>query len=85
VTGLAADIVGLVGSALFIAGFAYANVVPRLDKRLFNAVNLVGSILLLTSLSVHFNLAATVLESAWGLIALGGLVAAFRKPAETRT
>jgi hypothetical protein len=84
VSGLAADIVGLVGSALFVAGFAYANLASALDKRLFNAVNLVGSILLLTSLSVHFNLAATVLESAWGLIAFAGLVAALRRPGAAR-
>ena len=83
-SGLAADIIGLVGSALFIAGFAYANIVPDLDRRWFNAVNLAGSILLLVSLSVHFNLAAVVLESAWGLIALAGLVAALCRPAAAR-
>ncbi|MFN5820220.1 MAG: CBU_0592 family membrane protein [Novosphingobium sp.] len=35
-----------------------------------------GAILLLVSLSVHFNLAAVVLEVCWGLIALVGLVKA---------
>lgn len=72
----AADIIGIIGSALFIAGFAYANVVPTLNKLLFNAVNLVGAILLIYSLSVHFNLASMVLEIAWGIIALWGLVIA---------
>jgi hypothetical protein len=37
----------------------------------------VGAILLLISLSVHFNLAATVLEVAWGLIALIGFVKSY--------
>ena len=78
-SGFAADLIGLVGSALFLAVFAYANFAPAFDKLWFNAVNLVGSVLLLTSLAVHFNLAATVLETCWGLIAAAGLVAAIRK------
>jgi hypothetical protein len=75
---LAATIIGLIGSATFIAAFAYANVAKAMDKRLFNAMNLVGAILLLTSLSVDFNLPAVILESAWGVIALIGLIAAIR-------
>ena len=78
-----ANIVGLIGSVLFIGAFAYANQAPQLDKLLFNAVNLVGAVLLLTSLWVHFNLAAFVLEAAWAVIALLGLIQALvarRKP-----
>jgi len=77
-TPLLADIIGLAGSALFIAAFAYANWAKAMDKVLFNAANLVGAVLLLTSLSVTFNLAAFVLEAAWGLIAGAGLIAALR-------
>jgi hypothetical protein len=77
-TSLTATIIGLAGSAIFIAAFAYANIAQAMDKRLFNAMNLVGAILLLISLSVDFNLPAMVLESAWGLIALIGLIAAVR-------
>ena len=73
-----ADVIGLVGSALFIGAFAYANWADELNKLLFNALNLAGAILLLVSLSVTFNLAAFVLEAAWGAIALAGLVAALR-------
>ena len=73
-----ANLIGLIGSAIFIAAFAYANAAERLNKLWFNAANLIGAILLLWSLSVHFNLAAFVLEAAWGLIALGGLIAALR-------
>lgn len=77
-----ADIIGLIGSALFIAAFAYANLSPAMDKRLFNAANLLGALLLLCSLWINFNLAAFVLEIAWALIAFAGLVAAIRrKPA----
>ena len=75
---LAATIVGLIGSATFIAAFAYANVSKAMDKRLFNALNLIGAILLLISLSVDFNLPAAILECAWGLIALISLIAAIR-------
>ena len=73
-----ANLIGLIGSAIFIAAFAYANAAKRLNKLWFNAANLIGALLLLWSLSVHFNLAAFVLEAAWGLIALAGLIAALR-------
>lgn len=75
-TPLIADIIGLCGSVIFIGAFGYANVSPSMDKVLFNALNLVGAALLLISLSVHFNLAAVVLEAAWACIALAGLVSA---------
>ena len=75
---LAADIIGLLGSALFITAFAYANVSKVFDKVWFNFANLVGAILLLISLSVNFNLAAFVLEAAWGTIAVIGLGLAVR-------
>ena len=71
-----ANVIGLMGSLLFIVAFAYANSAKRFDKLLFNAVNLLGAVLLLTSLAVHFNLAAFVLEVAWAVIAFVGLVRA---------
>jgi len=76
--GILFDIIGLIGSALFIGAFAYANVAEELNKLLFNALNLVGAILLLVSLWVKFNLAAFVLEAVWAVIALVGLVIALR-------
>ena len=78
-TPLAADVIGLACSALFIAAFAYANVAKELNKVWFNLANLVGAVLLLISLSVTFNLAAFVLEAAWGAIAAIGLIMALRK------
>lgn len=71
-----ANVIGLMGSLLFIVAFAYANQAKQLNKLLFNAVNLLGAVLLLTSLAVHFNLAAFVLEVAWAVIAFVGLVRA---------
>ena len=73
-----ADIVGLVGSAIFIAAFAYANFAKRFDKLWFNLANLVGAALLLGSLWINFNLAAFVLEIAWGVIASLGIATALR-------
>lgn len=75
-SGFAADLVGLIGTALFIAAFLYANITATLDKLWFNAANLTGSLLLLASLSVKFNLAAFVLETAWEVIAAFGLLRA---------
>jgi hypothetical protein len=81
-TSLTADIIGICGSVLFIGAFLYANMAQTLNKRLFNALNLIGAVLLLISLSVNFNLAAVVLEVAWGIIALVGLIRALRKQPE---
>ncbi len=77
-SGTLADAIGICGSILFIGAFLYANRAAVLNKLLFNALNLLGAILLLISLSVHFNLAAVVLEGAWAAIALAGLVSALR-------
>lgn len=81
ISPLAADIIGICGSILFISGFLYANITAAMNKILFNVINLIGAILLLISLSVHFNLAAVVLEVAWAMIAVFGLVTALRAKA----
>ena len=78
-TGDWANVVGLIGSAIFIAAFAYANAAATLDKVLFNIANLIGAALLLASLWVHFNLAAFVLETAWAAIAGWGLLRELRQ------
>ncbi|HOB15055.1 MAG TPA: hypothetical protein PKN09_12490 [Novosphingobium sp.] len=67
-----ATVTGLAGSALFLGAFAYANATENLDKLWFNLLNLIGAVLLLISLWVHFNLAAFVLEVCWGLLAAHG-------------
>jgi hypothetical protein len=76
VNSFTADVIGLIGSALFIGAFLYANVTPELNKVVFNLINLIGAALLLISLSVNFNLAAFVLEVAWAIIAVFGLIRA---------
>jgi len=79
ISPLLADIIGMCGTVLFIAAFAYANIAKELNKLAFNAANLAGAILLLISLSVNFNLAAFVMEAAWGTIAAIGLVSGVLK------
>ncbi len=72
ISPLAADIIGMVGTLLFIGGFAYANARQDFDRLTFNLVNLAGAALLLVSLSVNFNLPAFVLEASWAAIASWG-------------
>lgn len=71
-----ANLVGLVGSALMVVGYAYSNLSRAMNYVWFNALNLVGSVLLILSLSVAFNLASMLLEIVWGLIAALGLLKA---------
>ena len=77
--GTLADIIGLMGSALFIAAFLYSNMTQAMNFVLFNILNLIGAALLIVSLSVHFNLAAMVMEICWAVIASYGLVKALRR------
>lgn len=69
------DAVGLVGVVLLLSGYALtvlrwidATQVPAL------ALNFIGASLILLSLWRDFNLSAAVIEGAWALIALAGLI-----------
>ena len=74
-----ANVIGLIGSALMVIAYAYSNMAKILNFILFNLLNLIGSLLLLYSLTVHFNMASLALEVVWALIALIGLAKALRK------
>ena len=76
-SGTLADIIGLVGSALMVGAYAYSNIAKTLNFLLFNLLNLVGSLMLIASLAVHFNLASMALEIVWAAIALLGLAKAW--------
>ena len=69
------DIAGLFGVATILAGYAVATT-GRLDPKGAPslAVNFVGASLILLSLTQRFNLSAALVEAAWALIALVGLV-----------
>lgn len=73
-----ANIVGLAGSTMMVVAYAYSNMAKTMNFVLFNLLNLVGSLLLIWSLTVHFNLASMALEIVWTLIALLGLAKAIR-------
>jgi hypothetical protein len=74
-----ANVVGLIGSALMVVAYAYSNMAKRLNFVVFNLLNLVGSLLLIWSLTVHFNLASMTLEVVWAAIALLGLGNALKR------
>lgn len=74
-----ANIIGLIGSGLMVGAYAYSNIAQSLNFTLFNLLNLVGALLLIGSLTVHFNLASMALEIVWAMIALIGLAKALRK------
>ena len=74
-----ASVIGLVGSGLMVLAYAYSNMAKALDFALFNLLNLVGALLLIYSLTVHFNVASMALEILWAFIALIGLAKALRK------
>jgi hypothetical protein len=69
------DIAGLVGVALILAGYAAATIGRLHPKGAPSlAINFVGASLILLSLTRTFNLSAAIVEGAWALIALIGLV-----------
>ncbi|MFK4792945.1 hypothetical protein [Sphingobium sp. ZW T5_29] len=74
-----ANIIGLIGSGLMVGAFAYSNMARTLNFVLFNLLNLIGALLLIASLTVHFNMASMALEVVWALIAVVSLWKALRK------
>lgn len=74
-----ANIIGLAGSAMMVVAYAYSNIAKQMNFVFFNLLNVIGSLLLIWSLTVHFNLASMALEIVWTLIALLGLVKAMKR------
>ena len=69
------DIGGLIGVAMMLAAYALSAMGRiRVDAWPALTVNLIGALLVLWSLRYAFNLAAFIMETAWGLVALAGLV-----------
>ena len=68
------DFVGNIGVILIIVAF-YLNVAEKIKStdRSYNFLNLIGSILLLTSLIYKPNLSNIIIEIIWGGISLMGL------------
>jgi hypothetical protein len=69
------DIGGVVGVLMMLAAYALAQLGRmRVDRAPSLSMNLVGSLLVLLSLVSKFNLSAFLMETAWALVALFGLV-----------
>jgi hypothetical protein len=69
------DIAGLVGVGLILVGYAAATMGRLHPKGAPSlAINFIGASLILLSLTRTFNLSAAIVEGAWALIALIGLV-----------
>ena len=69
------DIAGLLGVTLILAGYAAATMGRLHPKGAPSlALNFAGASLILLSLTRQFNLSAAIVEGAWALIALIGLV-----------
>lgn len=75
------DILGVVGVLLILTAYAGATM-GRLDPRKPAALllNLVGALLILWSLYFEFNLSAVLMEAAWALVALFGLIRFVLRP-----
>jgi hypothetical protein len=69
------DVAGLIGVAIVLIGYALATMGRLHPKGAPSlAVNFVGASLILISLTRQFNLSAAIVEAAWALIALVGLI-----------
>jgi hypothetical protein len=70
-----ADLAGVFGVGLILIAYAGAST-GRMDATKWPALtmNLVGAVLILVSLAYDFNLASVLMEAAWALVALVGLV-----------
>jgi len=69
------DAAGLAGVLLILVAYAAATT-GRLDPKrpLSLGANFVGASLILLSLTRAFNLSAAVIEAAWALVSLAGLI-----------
>lgn len=69
------DAAGVFGVVLILVAYAGATA-GKLDPKSWPALvlNLVGALLILWSLTVDFNLSAALMEGAWALVAIAGLI-----------
>jgi hypothetical protein len=68
------NILGLVGTIITIIAYLFSSFGILKVGILYQILNGVGSMLLVLSLTSHFNLPALVLESTWCLISLAAIV-----------
>jgi predicted membrane protein len=77
---LLATPVGLVGVVLILVSYFLLQMHKWSNRSLsYSMVNLIGSVLILLSLMVHFNLASVIIEIMWIGISLYGVMKALRR------
>ena len=71
------DAIGIFGVGLTLLAYLLLQA-ERLESRsrAYSALNLVGSVAILTSLAFDFNLSAVLMEGCWVVIGLYGLIKA---------
>lgn len=72
------DSVGIIGVVLILLAYGFLQL-ERIDPKsmLYSALNGSGAVLILVSLFYDFNLASFIIECAWLIISLFGIVKAF--------
>ncbi|MFF8187110.1 hypothetical protein ACF044_07585 [Microbacterium sp. NPDC016588] len=74
-----ANIVGLVGVALVVIAYLLLQLGRvRVEQLRYSLLNAVASVLVLVSLTAHWNLSSVIIEGFWLLISLYGCVAWLR-------
>lgn len=74
------NIIGISGVALVLAAYAGVQAGVLHEHRApFSAINLIGAVLILSSLVYDFNLPSLVIQLAWVLISARGLWKAARQ------
>ncbi|HEY4030416.1 MAG TPA: hypothetical protein VGM25_08735 [Caulobacteraceae bacterium] len=69
------DVGGIVGVVMMLTAYALAQLGRmKVDQAPSLLTNLVGSLLVLVSLLAKFNLSAFLMEAAWAVVALFGLM-----------
>ncbi|KCZ89996.1 CBU_0592 family membrane protein [Hyphomonas johnsonii] len=73
------DAIGILGVGLTLIAYLLLQA-ERLESRsrAYSALNLFGSVAILTSLAFDFNLSAVLMEGSWAAISLYGLFKALR-------
>ena len=73
--------IGIIGVTLVLAVYLLLQL-NRLSQSslVFSLVNLIGSVMILVSLCYHWNLASFIIEIAWLMISLFGVVRCFVRP-----
>lgn len=75
------QLISLVGAILILAAYlSLQRGWMRREERLFNAINLVGSILLTYSAVRNWNVGFIVLEGSWALLSIPGTLRPRRAP-----